>query len=89
MFDPSSFADPTPLPHADISRDVLPRGALSTRADFKKNGGRRIFRHRVTRTVGRTASSDFHPKRAGVEKWIKYHYYGVISAIGTGKGICK
>ncbi|GFV56296.1 integrase catalytic domain-containing protein [Trichonephila clavipes] len=26
MFDPSSFADPTPLAHADTSRDVLPRG---------------------------------------------------------------
>ncbi|GFX14006.1 hypothetical protein TNCV_612111 [Trichonephila clavipes] len=26
MFDPSSFADPTPLVHADTSRDVLPRG---------------------------------------------------------------
>ncbi|GFX78070.1 hypothetical protein TNCV_972241 [Trichonephila clavipes] len=29
MFDPSSFANPTPLAHADTSRDVLPRGALS------------------------------------------------------------
>ncbi|GFY19202.1 hypothetical protein TNCV_4225661 [Trichonephila clavipes] len=28
MFDPSSFADPTPLVHADTSRDVLPRGVL-------------------------------------------------------------
>ncbi|GFW13516.1 hypothetical protein TNCV_1209821 [Trichonephila clavipes] len=27
MFDPSSFADPTPLAHADASRDVFPRGA--------------------------------------------------------------
>ncbi|GFV41527.1 uncharacterized protein TNCV_3626791 [Trichonephila clavipes] len=27
MFDPSSFANPTPLVHADTSRDVLPRGA--------------------------------------------------------------
>ncbi|GFX65288.1 uncharacterized protein TNCV_4821781 [Trichonephila clavipes] len=26
MFDPSSFANPTPLAHADASRDVLPRG---------------------------------------------------------------
>ncbi|GFW48213.1 hypothetical protein TNCV_2382971 [Trichonephila clavipes] len=26
MFHPSSFADPTPLAHADTSRDVLPRG---------------------------------------------------------------
>ncbi|GFV35166.1 transposable element Tcb2 transposase [Trichonephila clavipes] len=26
MFDPSSFTNPTPLAHADISRDVLPRG---------------------------------------------------------------
>ncbi|GFU31347.1 hypothetical protein TNCV_4792381 [Trichonephila clavipes] len=29
MFDPSSFADPTPLAHADASRDVLPRGGTS------------------------------------------------------------
>ncbi|GFW69464.1 hypothetical protein TNCV_488131 [Trichonephila clavipes] len=26
MFDPSSFAIPTPLAHADTSKDVLPRG---------------------------------------------------------------
>ncbi|GFY17947.1 uncharacterized protein TNCV_3384401 [Trichonephila clavipes] len=29
MFDPSSFADPTPLAQADASRDVLPRGGTS------------------------------------------------------------
>ncbi|GFT39712.1 hypothetical protein TNCV_1579021 [Trichonephila clavipes] len=29
MYDPSSFANPTPLAHADTSRDVLPRGDLS------------------------------------------------------------
>ncbi|GFS80337.1 hypothetical protein TNCV_3447771 [Trichonephila clavipes] len=29
MFDPSSFADPTPLAHADTSREVLPRGGTS------------------------------------------------------------
>ncbi|GFX46652.1 hypothetical protein TNCV_4038031 [Trichonephila clavipes] len=29
MFDPSSFANPTPLTHADASRDVLPRGGTS------------------------------------------------------------
>ncbi|GFV53680.1 hypothetical protein TNCV_2091831 [Trichonephila clavipes] len=28
MIDPSSFADPTPLAHADASRDVFPRGVL-------------------------------------------------------------
>ncbi|GFU47322.1 hypothetical protein TNCV_790511 [Trichonephila clavipes] len=31
MFDPSSFADPTPLAHADASRDVLPRRETSQR----------------------------------------------------------
>ncbi|GFV09809.1 hypothetical protein TNCV_2598631 [Trichonephila clavipes] len=32
MFDPSSFADPTPVAHTDTSRDVLPRGVpLKTR----------------------------------------------------------
>ncbi|GFS55112.1 hypothetical protein TNCV_2441821 [Trichonephila clavipes] len=29
MFDPSSFADPTPLAQADASRDVHPRGGTS------------------------------------------------------------
>ncbi|GFX29285.1 hypothetical protein TNCV_3218191 [Trichonephila clavipes] len=29
MFDPSSFANPTPLAHADTSRDVLTRGGTS------------------------------------------------------------
>ncbi|GFU18783.1 hypothetical protein TNCV_1085291 [Trichonephila clavipes] len=29
MFDPSSFANPTPLAHADTSRDVLPKGGTS------------------------------------------------------------
>ncbi|GFU54690.1 tigger transposable element-derived protein 1 [Trichonephila clavipes] len=29
MFDPSSFANPAPLDHADTSRDVLPRGGTS------------------------------------------------------------
>ncbi|GFU88334.1 uncharacterized protein TNCV_847271 [Trichonephila clavipes] len=29
MFDPSSFVNPTPLAHADTSRDVLPRGGIS------------------------------------------------------------
>ncbi|GFT85907.1 transposon Tf2-9 polyprotein [Trichonephila clavipes] len=29
IFDPSSFTDPTPLAHADISRDVLPWGGTS------------------------------------------------------------
>ncbi|GFV22671.1 uncharacterized protein TNCV_2078611 [Trichonephila clavipes] len=29
MFDASSFANPTPLAHADASRDVLPRGGTS------------------------------------------------------------
>ncbi|GFW02602.1 uncharacterized protein TNCV_2456161 [Trichonephila clavipes] len=29
MFDPSSFANPTPLAHADASRDILPRGGTS------------------------------------------------------------
>ncbi|GFT65345.1 hypothetical protein TNCV_1559841 [Trichonephila clavipes] len=28
MFDSSSYVNPTPLAHADASRDVLPRGAL-------------------------------------------------------------
>ncbi|GFW02604.1 uncharacterized protein TNCV_2456181 [Trichonephila clavipes] len=29
MFKPSSFANPTPLAHADTSRDILPRGGTS------------------------------------------------------------
>ncbi|GFX61620.1 hypothetical protein TNCV_5111071 [Trichonephila clavipes] len=34
MYDPSSFANPTPLAHADTSRDVLPRGGLGTKLTF-------------------------------------------------------
>ncbi|GFV00094.1 hypothetical protein TNCV_4057661 [Trichonephila clavipes] len=33
MFDPSSFANPTPLAHADASRDVLPRVRTSQPPD--------------------------------------------------------
>ncbi|GFX09396.1 hypothetical protein TNCV_4697831 [Trichonephila clavipes] len=40
---------------------------MSARADFKKMEVGKNFRHRVTRTVGRTASSEFRPKRAGIE----------------------
>ncbi|GFV16413.1 hypothetical protein TNCV_1525591 [Trichonephila clavipes] len=29
MFDSSSFVNPTPLAHADTSRDVVPRGGTS------------------------------------------------------------
>ncbi|GFX94773.1 hypothetical protein TNCV_1636351 [Trichonephila clavipes] len=32
MFDPSSFGNPTPLAHADASRDVLPRGEVCMNA---------------------------------------------------------
>ncbi|GFS56864.1 retrovirus-related Pol polyprotein from transposon 17.6 [Trichonephila clavipes] len=35
MFDPSSFANPTPVAHADTSRDVLPRGGTSQRCKTK------------------------------------------------------
>ncbi|GFY08979.1 transposable element Tc3 transposase [Trichonephila clavipes] len=37
MFDPSYFADPTPLAHADTSRGVLPRG-VALRSNTKING---------------------------------------------------
>ncbi|GFT82562.1 hypothetical protein TNCV_1633641 [Trichonephila clavipes] len=37
MFDPSSFANPTPLAHADASRDVLPRGGTSQPNDVKSS----------------------------------------------------
>ncbi|GFY29548.1 hypothetical protein TNCV_2627181 [Trichonephila clavipes] len=33
MFDPSSFVNPTPLAHADASRDVLPRGSKFSREE--------------------------------------------------------
>ncbi|GFV13656.1 hypothetical protein TNCV_68581 [Trichonephila clavipes] len=39
MFDPSSFANPTPLAHADATRDALPRGGTSQipeRVSFQK-----------------------------------------------------
>ncbi|GFY22166.1 uncharacterized protein TNCV_3298091 [Trichonephila clavipes] len=37
MFDPSSFVNPTPLAHADASRDVLPRGGTSQRRTTRFN----------------------------------------------------
>ncbi|GFU88280.1 transposon Tf2-9 polyprotein [Trichonephila clavipes] len=40
MFDPSSFANPTPLAHTDTSRDVFPRGGTSQRTSISK--GRNI-----------------------------------------------
>ncbi|GFX47050.1 hypothetical protein TNCV_316721 [Trichonephila clavipes] len=40
MFDPSSFAGPTPLAHADTSRDVLPRGETSQSQGFLAPGVR-------------------------------------------------
>ncbi|GFV71355.1 hypothetical protein TNCV_3133461 [Trichonephila clavipes] len=39
MFDPSSFTNPTPLAHADASRDVLPRGRTSQIHCMKGGGG--------------------------------------------------
>ncbi|GFW54618.1 hypothetical protein TNCV_5109921 [Trichonephila clavipes] len=46
MYNPSCFANPTPLAHADTSRDVLPRGGylLFMRSDecavnFRIRGG--------------------------------------------------
>ncbi|GFT67415.1 transposable element Tcb2 transposase [Trichonephila clavipes] len=36
MFDPSSFVNPTPLAHADASRDVLPRGGNWTAAEWNQ-----------------------------------------------------
>ncbi|GFV32105.1 hypothetical protein TNCV_1673941 [Trichonephila clavipes] len=41
MFDPSSFANPTPLAHANASRDVLPRGGTSQFPCRKCGGGDR------------------------------------------------
>ncbi|GFU53335.1 hypothetical protein TNCV_2953691 [Trichonephila clavipes] len=41
MFDPSSFANPTPLAHADTSRDVLPRGGIWLMASAECIGGPR------------------------------------------------
>ncbi|GFV42369.1 hypothetical protein TNCV_4311001 [Trichonephila clavipes] len=44
MFDPSSFANPTPLAHADTSRDVLPRGGTSHRKMSMATGPQEFFR---------------------------------------------
>ncbi|GFS68405.1 hypothetical protein TNCV_3000801 [Trichonephila clavipes] len=40
MFDPSSFANPTPLAHADTSRDVLPREGTSQMETWRDLGDR-------------------------------------------------
>ncbi|GFW94278.1 hypothetical protein TNCV_1432171 [Trichonephila clavipes] len=61
MFDPSSFANPTPLAHADASRDVLPRGGrapvarwLCLRACLSK-----IFTYREAEAVPKFKSLRF------------------------------
>ncbi|GFX47390.1 retrovirus-related Pol polyprotein from transposon 17.6 [Trichonephila clavipes] len=53
MFDPSSFANPTPLAHADTSRDVLPKGGTSqwrpTRGNYQNSRqGNQRFESRNT-----------------------------------------
>ncbi|GFV42765.1 hypothetical protein TNCV_841201 [Trichonephila clavipes] len=40
MFDSSSYDNPTPLAHADASRDVFPSGGTS---QVKKNNGVRMI----------------------------------------------
>ncbi|GFT44626.1 uncharacterized protein TNCV_2808511 [Trichonephila clavipes] len=50
MFDPSSFANPTPLAHADTSRDVLPRGGhlLGRALDWYQIFGSAIVQNTTT-----------------------------------------
>ncbi|GFX97829.1 uncharacterized protein TNCV_4904801 [Trichonephila clavipes] len=38
MFVSSSYVNPTPLPHADTSRDVLPRGGPNTKIRYLPSG---------------------------------------------------
>ncbi|GFU92839.1 transposable element Tc3 transposase [Trichonephila clavipes] len=52
MFDPSSFADPTPLANADASRDVLPRGGTSHCYDANVlKIVRNLFQRRIKRIL--------------------------------------
>ncbi|GFW19555.1 uncharacterized protein TNCV_1604471 [Trichonephila clavipes] len=53
MFDPSYFADPTPLAHADASRDVLLRGGTS---QWRPTWGQflREFAYAIRTTVNET-----------------------------------
>ncbi|GFX40313.1 hypothetical protein TNCV_4319461 [Trichonephila clavipes] len=62
MFDPSSFANPTPLAHADTSRDVLPRGGLLTTFWIFFRCGQRT---RYCKPPSIPLSSGFERKREG------------------------
>ncbi|GFV23773.1 hypothetical protein TNCV_959671 [Trichonephila clavipes] len=69
MFDPRSFVNPTPLAHADISRDVLPRGGTSQRISWSgisliisnflghKDHGRVVRRFKVGQSVATVAAT--------------------------------
>ncbi|GFW83873.1 hypothetical protein TNCV_1492141 [Trichonephila clavipes] len=54
MFDPSSFADPTPVAHADASRDVLPRGVIKMPAKCERRPVIRFF------TARKISAADIH-----------------------------
>ncbi|GFV69211.1 hypothetical protein TNCV_3861351 [Trichonephila clavipes] len=51
MFDPSPFAIPTPLAHADTSRDVLPRGGTS-QTHFETLGWERLYHPQYSPSEG-------------------------------------
>ncbi|GFU75002.1 hypothetical protein TNCV_3752531 [Trichonephila clavipes] len=57
MFDPSPSANPTPLTHADTSRDVLPRGGTSHAGIILLKNKARVLQSNGRKTVLRMPST--------------------------------
>ncbi|GFV25891.1 hypothetical protein TNCV_3868581 [Trichonephila clavipes] len=76
MFDLSSFANPTPLAHADTSRDVLPRGGTSHSSSpiisSYKFGGKRMGEFTVRKKMSvsfRLLSSDNVDSKSDIQAY--------------------
>ncbi|GFX63794.1 uncharacterized protein TNCV_5032651 [Trichonephila clavipes] len=82
MFDPSSFANPTPLAHADASRDVLPRGGTSqiVRVQYFVRGG--FVGHR-SRASSKHLSS--HPRFLGGQTGVALQLQDARVGVGSTK----
>ncbi|GFU40528.1 hypothetical protein TNCV_1208801 [Trichonephila clavipes] len=82
MFESSSYVNPTPLAHADTSRDVLPRGGTSQceNNDVCSSKGQRVFRFKRLEMISVLVTGS--TKRYWFSNWpfVKiYEYYFAAS----------